>query len=44
MGSYGFEIGGILGMDFMQQVGLLIDLHKLEVSCGAPDPSSDAQG
>jgi predicted aspartyl protease len=33
--SYGFEIDGILGMDFMQQLGLLIDLHKLEVSCGA---------
>jgi predicted aspartyl protease len=33
--SYGFEIDGILGMDFMQQLGLLIDLHKLEVSCVA---------
>jgi len=35
--SYGFEIDGILGMDFMRQVGLLIDLHKLEVFCGATD-------
>ncbi len=32
--SYGFRIEGILGMDFMQQIGLIIDLRKFEVSCG----------
>ena len=42
--SYGFLIDGILGMDFMQQVGLLVDLHKLEVSCGATDNVIDAHG
>lgn len=31
--AYGFRIDGILGMDVMQQVGLVIDLHRLEVSC-----------
>jgi len=38
--SYGFEIDGILGMDFMQQVGLILDLHKLEVCCTATDDSA----
>jgi hypothetical protein len=42
--SYGFRIDGILGMDFMQQLGLLIDLHELEVSCAATDHVIDAGG
>lgn len=42
--NYGFRIDGILGMDFMQQIGLLIDLHKLEVSCAAIDRGIDAGG
>jgi hypothetical protein len=42
--SYGFRIDGILGMDFMQQLGLLIDLHKLEVSCAPTDQATDADG
>jgi predicted aspartyl protease len=29
--DYGFEIEGILGMDFLIQVGAVIDLAKLEV-------------
>lgn len=31
--AYGFHIDGILGMDFMRQVGLVVDLHNLAVSC-----------
>jgi hypothetical protein len=31
-------------MDFMQELGLLIDLHRLEVSCGATDHVIDADG
>jgi predicted aspartyl protease len=31
--SYGFHIDGILGMDFMRQVGLVVDLRRLEVLC-----------
>jgi hypothetical protein len=42
--SYGFGIEGILGTDFMLQVGLLIDLPKLEVSCGTTDHIIDADG
>jgi hypothetical protein len=33
--TYGFKIDGILGIDFMRQVGLVVDLHMLEVSCAA---------
>ena len=29
--DYGFEIDGILGLDFLSQVGALIDLSRLEV-------------
>jgi predicted aspartyl protease len=29
--DYGFEIDGILGMDFLTQVGAVIDLAKLEI-------------
>ncbi len=29
--DYGFEIDGILGMDFLTQVGAIIDLAQLEV-------------
>ncbi len=42
--SYGFRIAGILGMDSIQQIGLLIDLHKLEVSCSEPSHNIDAHG
>lgn len=30
--DYGFEINGILGMDFMKQVGVLIDLDNMIVT------------
>jgi len=30
--DYGFEINGILGMDFMKVVGAVINLDKMEVS------------
>lgn len=30
--NYGFDINGILGMDFLQLVGAKIDLAKLEIS------------
>ena len=29
--DYGFDIDGIIGMDFLVQVGALIDLSKLEI-------------
>ena len=29
--DYGFDIGGIIGMDFLIQVGAIIDLAKLEM-------------
>ncbi len=29
--DYGFEMDGIVGMDFLMQVGAIIDLSKLEV-------------
>ena len=29
--DYGFEMDGILGMDFLSQVGAVIDLAKLEI-------------
>lgn len=29
--DYGFEINGIVGMDFLTQVGAFIDLSNLEV-------------
>ena len=29
--DYGFDIDGIIGMDFLTQVGAIIDLAKLEV-------------
>jgi hypothetical protein len=35
--SYRFRIDGILGMDFMQRIGLVLDLHKLEVFCATTD-------
>lgn len=30
--DYGFPIGGILGMDFLRQVGVILDLGKLQIS------------
>lgn len=33
--DYGFPIDGILGLDFMRQVGLVIDLGRLRASCCA---------
>lgn len=30
--DYGFEINGILGMDFMKKVGAVINLDKMEVA------------
>ena len=38
--TYGFRIDGILGMGFMQQVGLVVDLHRLELSCAAKEDVS----
>lgn len=32
--DYGFEINGILGMDFMKAVGAVINLDKMEVANG----------
>lgn len=29
--DYGFEINGILGMDFMRSVGIIMDLDKMVV-------------
>ncbi|MCW5851142.1 MAG: hypothetical protein KIT87_13790 [Anaerolineae bacterium] len=29
--DYGFEIDGIVGMDFLMQVGAVIDLSRLEI-------------
>jgi hypothetical protein len=33
--DYGFEIDGIVGLDFLLQVGALIDLAHLEIGSGA---------
>jgi hypothetical protein len=33
--DYGFPIDGILGLDFMRQVGLVIDLGQLRARCCA---------
>ena len=30
--DYGFEINGIIGMDFMKHIGAIIDLEKMIVS------------
>lgn len=32
--DYGFEINGILGMDFMKTVGAVINLDEMKVSKG----------
>ena len=29
--DYGFEIDGIIGMDFLAQVGAIVDLSKMEI-------------
>lgn len=29
--DYGFELGGIMGMDFLRAAGALIDLGKLTI-------------
>jgi hypothetical protein len=29
--DYGLEIDGIIGYDFMKKVGLIIDLHQLNI-------------
>jgi len=29
--DYGFEINGILGMDFLTQTGAVIDVHRLQI-------------
>ena len=34
--DYGFEINGILGMDFLRQTGAVIDLRTLELSFPRP--------
>ena len=33
--DYGFPIGGILGMDFLRQVGAILDLGILQISLPA---------
>ncbi len=38
--DYGFPIDGILGLDFMRQVGLVINLGQLRVSCCAEQMES----
>jgi len=30
--DYGFDLDGIIGMDFLSQVGAIIDLAKLEIT------------
>jgi len=30
--DYGFEINGILGMDFMKKVGAVINLNEMKVT------------
>lgn len=30
--DYGFEIGGVLGMDFLRAAGAIIDLHNLTLA------------
>jgi hypothetical protein len=30
--DYGFPIGGILGMDFLHEMGMILDLGKLQIS------------
>jgi hypothetical protein len=30
--DYGFDIGGILGMDFLHGAGAVLDLHALELT------------
>lgn len=32
--DYGFEIGGILGMDFLRTAGAIIDLDALTIDFG----------
>jgi hypothetical protein len=32
--DYGFEIAGILGMDFLRRAGAVIDLEAMELSFG----------
>lgn len=34
--DYGFALDGILGMDFLQQVGAVIDLSRLEIHRASP--------
>ena len=34
--DYGFEISGILGMDFLKRIGAIINLHRLQIEF--PDP------
>lgn len=34
--DYGFEIGGILGMDFLRETGAIIDLRDLTVEFHLP--------
>jgi hypothetical protein len=36
--EYGFDIDGIIGMDFLLQVGAILDLGQLEVSGASPGP------
>jgi len=32
--DYGFEIHGILGMDFLRSTGAIINLHELKIDFG----------
>ena len=34
--DYGFAIDGIIGTDFLLQVGAVIDLPRLEIRCASP--------
>jgi predicted aspartyl protease len=37
--DYGFEIDGLLGFDFLAQVGAVVDLSRMEVRPGLPGES-----
>ena len=40
--NYGFDMNGILGMDFLRRIGAVLDLHHLtlDFAAGAPAPRS----
>lgn len=39
--GYGFDFDGILGFDFLQQVGAVIDLNRMKISTSIVDDTGD---